>query len=124
VGNSLALHRRGSGATVPTGGRMGGPPHEDGGALGGKRHGSRLKPSIGARNGFHRLMGFTPRSCCCSLSCWRLHVHDHALQALASRSTVNEIAEPPHFLVPEDARGVPSFARAFVHRREDAVQEV
>jgi hypothetical protein len=53
---------------------------------------------------------------CCSLSCWRLHVHDHALQALASRSTVNEIAEPPHFLVPEDARGVPSFARAFVHR--------
>jgi hypothetical protein len=36
----------------------------------------------------------------------------------------NEIAEPPHFLVPEDARGVPSFARAFVHRREDAVQEV
>jgi hypothetical protein len=36
----------------------------------------------------------------------------------------NEIAEPPHFLVPEDARDVPSFARAFVHRREDAVQEV
>jgi hypothetical protein len=35
----------------------------------------------------------------------------------------NEIAEPPHFLGPEDARGVPSFARAFVHRREDAVQE-
>jgi hypothetical protein len=30
---------------------MGGPPHEDGEALTRKRHGSRLKPSIGTRNG-------------------------------------------------------------------------
>jgi hypothetical protein len=30
---------------------MGGPPHEDGEALARKRHGSRLRPSIGTRNG-------------------------------------------------------------------------